>query len=200
MDLHIVEIADLFHGMIENEPLYEIEILVDALDECHDDEVRDTVRRFEDSVQISRTCNAALRICWSSRFYPHISLRSTDGLELFLKSNNATDIYRVVEREFPVGSDNRLRNIRSDLLKKAQDIFLWAVLTAKTLAKQPMQARVQKSLSCCCRIFHRISMLYLRGRLQNLKQQTKSEASLSYLHNGYYAQGVLLPLRSSILH
>lgn len=47
---------------------------VDALDECPEDQIRDMVRYFEDLVAERKSHN--IRVCFSSRHYPRISIRT----------------------------------------------------------------------------------------------------------------------------
>src|ERR1700761_2433074 len=44
---------------------------IDALDECHEDEVRDMVTCFETLYQAATDTRTQLLICFSSRHYPH---------------------------------------------------------------------------------------------------------------------------------
>lgn len=82
VEWRVSEIADIFHHVFGQKQTHGIEILIDALDECDDEEVRGVVRRFENSIHIARSSGAALKVRWRSRYYPHISLKSKHGVEL----------------------------------------------------------------------------------------------------------------------
>lgn len=131
----VTEVAQAFHSIIgQKQPKY-IEIMIDALDECEDDEVRSTIRRFESSIAEAQASGAELRVCWSSRYYPHISLKSKHGLELRLDKQNDSDIRQYVEKELPEGVDSSILSIREDMISRANGVFLWAVLATKRLLK-----------------------------------------------------------------
>ena len=76
---NLVEVADAFHEMIACKQPRPINILIDALDECKEDEVRSVIRKFESIIADARRAGAELKVCWSSRYYPHVSLVSEVG-------------------------------------------------------------------------------------------------------------------------
>ncbi|KAK7890072.1 hypothetical protein LTR67_008537 [Exophiala xenobiotica] len=126
------ELADFFHKELEQPQKKDVEVFVDALDECSDSEVLEVIRRFEKSIQKPRG-QSKLRICWSSRFYPNISLRAVQAIELIVSDQNAQDIREHVRNIFPLHLDERLRSLSEDVISRAQGVFLWASLAAKKL-------------------------------------------------------------------
>ncbi|KAI0543744.1 hypothetical protein F4679DRAFT_567608 [Xylaria curta] len=126
------ELVDVFHDRLKNLQTSSIEILIDALDECSEAEVLKVIRRFEESIQVPRS-HTTLRICWSSRFYPHISLRAIQGTELVVNNNNRSDIKRYVQGVFPMDSNKPLRSVSEDIIARAQGNFLWASLVSDKL-------------------------------------------------------------------
>ncbi|EPE28101.1 alpha/beta-Hydrolase [Glarea lozoyensis ATCC 20868] len=131
----MTELADAVHSIIGKTQPNNIEIMIDALDECEDDEVRSAIRRFESSMTNAQVSGAMLKVCWSSRYYPHISLKSQHGLELRLDKENDRDIRRYVEKEMQAGIHASLLPIMEDLISSANGVFLWAVLVTKRLLK-----------------------------------------------------------------
>lgn len=131
----VSELANIFHDSIETYDLGDLEILVDALEECSDAEVLDVVRAFEISIQRPR--KTALRICWSSRFYPHISLRTLRGIDLIVDNHNKEDIQKYVESTFPgeFVQNSALVSVRESIILRAKGIFLWASLVAHKLLR-----------------------------------------------------------------
>lgn len=129
-----IDLADIFHHSIEQYDANDIEILIDALDECSDTQVAEVVRRFERSIQTPRR-RTKLRVCWSSRYYPHISLRSAKGIELVLNENNGGDIERYVHSVFPAGPQNLLDSVKFKIMARANGVFLWASLVTDRLLK-----------------------------------------------------------------
>ena len=143
---HVSELRQHFHSLIQATRPYCIEILIDALDECEDEEVRSLVRSFERSVEAAGSSAAKLRVCWSSRYYPHISLQSSRGSTLRLDRENTEDIRRYVREELPDRMNATLPALRSDIMFKAQGVFLWAVLVVHKLRKASDDGRTEEEL------------------------------------------------------
>ena len=128
------ELAEIFHEKLQYLQFDDIEILIDALDECSDAEVLDVVRRFENSI-LAHNTHAALRVCWSSRFYPNINLRVVQGTELIVNEKNNGDIREYIQKLFPVDLSSPLWSVSESLVSRAKGIFLWATLVADKLIK-----------------------------------------------------------------
>jgi hypothetical protein len=109
--------------------------MIDALDECEEDEVRSAIRKFESSMADAKASEAKLRVCWSSRYYPHISLKSKNGLELQPDKQNDSDTRQYVEEELSPRVDSSILSIREDVISRASGVFLWAVLATRKLLK-----------------------------------------------------------------
>ncbi len=106
-------------------------LFIDAMDECDDAEVRDLVRFFK-SIS-TKVCNAGadLKICFSSRHYPHISINGCP--EVVVEKHNRADIllYIVAEAE-----DNRsIADLKDEIFERSSGVFLWVVLAIAMLAK-----------------------------------------------------------------
>jgi hypothetical protein len=142
----VTEVANFFHAIIGQKQPKRIEIMVDALDECEEEEVRQVIRRFEASMDDAKASEAELRVCWSSRYYPNISLQSDHGLEFRLDRQNGTDIREYVETELHDGKDSSFPSIREELISRANGVFLWAVLVSKRLSKGADQGKDETQL------------------------------------------------------
>ena len=114
------ELAEMFHDAISQNQLAGIEIFIDALDECDEEDVRYAIRGFEQSISHAREIGTSLKICWSSRYYPTISLRSEQGLEIHLGEKNKSDISRYVRQQFLTVSQVSLRKISEMLITKGE--------------------------------------------------------------------------------
>lgn len=133
------ELANIFHRMLEEFQSCGIEILIDALDECSDNEVHETVRRFERSIQEPRN-GTTLRVCWSSRFYPHISLVGVQGMEMVLNTKNSEDILRFARKTLPLDFSREFEFIGREIIRRANGAFLWASLVSQRLRELLMPA------------------------------------------------------------
>lgn len=129
------ELRDMFFDTIQFNSRTPVEIFVDALDECNDDEVRAIIAAFE-------TCAANyvakgsrnLKICWSSRYYPYISIGH--GFEIKVESMNLEDIALYVNRYLARSTrQESLRSLEPMIVKKSKGVFLWGVLVVNKICK-----------------------------------------------------------------
>lgn len=129
------ELREMFFDALQFYSKTPVEIFVDALDECKDDEVRTIISAFE-------TCAANyiskgsqnLKICWSSRHYPHISIGH--GYEIKVEAMNLDDIELYVHRHLTRSErGEELRSLGSEIVVKSQGVFLWSVLVVSKICK-----------------------------------------------------------------
>ncbi|KAM7221382.1 hypothetical protein V8F06_003157 [Rhypophila decipiens] len=120
--------------------------IIYALDECDEDEVRDMISFFAALGELTASMNIQFRVCFSSRYYPHINIAT--GLDLLLESEegHAHDIITYVESELKIGKSERAQKVRAELERKAQGVFMWAVLVVGILNKEFSRGNVHKLL------------------------------------------------------
>ncbi|KAH6854879.1 hypothetical protein B0I37DRAFT_395223 [Chaetomium sp. MPI-CAGE-AT-0009] len=109
-------------------------IFVDALDECDDDQARDMVCFFEDLCELAQDKQVQLRICLSSRHYPHIE---TKGRNIILEdeAGHKEDIKQYIKKKLRLPASKDAQSLRLDLLEASWMIFLWVVLVVDILNK-----------------------------------------------------------------
>ncbi|KAF2729268.1 HET-domain-containing protein, partial [Polyplosphaeria fusca] len=109
---------------------------IDALDECDEEQIRDMLQFFELLGEIAVSTNIRFQVCFSSRHYPHITIRK--GLELVLEGQegHTQDIANYIETELKIGQSKMAQQIRSELQEKASGIFMWIVLVIGILNKE----------------------------------------------------------------
>ncbi|VUC25937.1 unnamed protein product [Clonostachys rosea] len=119
---------------------------IDALDECHDDQIRDMISFFERLGQLAMSTGVGLYVCFSSRHYPHISMREGLGLEIILEKqqNHGDDIREYVNSELAIGHGKLADEIKSEVLDKSSGVFMWAVLVVKILNEERDRGRKHK--------------------------------------------------------
>ncbi|KAF3023520.1 hypothetical protein E8E14_008004 [Neopestalotiopsis sp. 37M] len=102
--------------------------LIDALDECDQNQVRDVVSFLETLAGNS----TSLHICFASRHYPRITQR---GLGIVLEEGigHQEDIAEYLSSGLRIGHGQRAENIRSKLKDKARGVFMWVVLVVDIL-------------------------------------------------------------------
>jgi ankyrin repeat protein len=104
-------------------------LLIDALDECNESEVRKIVE-FLESLSISATeTNVTLNICLSSRHYPTVSMKKRLELVVEKREEHGGDISIYVRDKLA----ERDEEIEKGILAKASGIFMWAILVVAML-------------------------------------------------------------------
>jgi len=127
------ELQRILHSTYQDIPGVKRTVLfVDALDECEDGDENDSVR---DLVYFFRkiTMGAKIKICLSSRHYPHIKV--PDCPEIVVEDFNSEDIQRFVDSKLSLADsyDERTARFARQITAKADGVFLWVTLIIKSL-------------------------------------------------------------------
>ncbi|KAL3293495.1 NACHT and ankyrin domain protein [Colletotrichum asianum] len=114
---------------------------IDALDECDEMQVRDMVVFFEGLGERAAACDVQLKICFSSRHYPHIDIRH--GLKMVLEDQpgHGQDLEAYVKSYLRAGNDEYVDEIRSKILTKSGGVFMWVVLVVQLLNAEFVRGR-----------------------------------------------------------
>ncbi|KAL3481918.1 hypothetical protein BJX99DRAFT_243296 [Aspergillus californicus] len=109
---------------------------VDALDECDEQQVVDMVLYFEELAEKSTSKGVPLRICFSSRHYPYITIQR--GIQLILEDQpgHAEDMAVYVSNRLQIRDPILIEELRPQLLVKAAGVFMWLVLVVDILNKE----------------------------------------------------------------
>ncbi|KAK6336937.1 hypothetical protein TWF718_009726 [Orbilia javanica] len=116
-------------------PTKPVILLVDALDECDESEVRKVVVFLEElswTATQSHNPNGAkksLNICLSSRHYPTISMTKMLDLIVERREEHTEDIVIYIQDKLKFKD----KGIEYELLRKADGIFMWIVLVVEML-------------------------------------------------------------------
>ncbi|EUC50849.1 hypothetical protein COCMIDRAFT_66802, partial [Bipolaris oryzae ATCC 44560] len=132
----LLEAAILMHGKAP------VICFIDALDECDETEIRDMIQFFEQIGDLS--IETGFFTCFSSRHYPHITIRN--GLELVLEGQEGhnQDIINYIGTELKIGKSKKAQKIRDDVREKAAGIFMWVVLVIGILNKEWDRGRIDR--------------------------------------------------------
>ncbi|PVH70777.1 hypothetical protein DL98DRAFT_504258, partial [Cadophora sp. DSE1049] len=114
-------------------------VLVDALDECSEQDVLDIVRFLEEMSINAVGANVTLNICLSSRYYPAISMKKKIDLDLEEKQEHDEDIAVYVRGNLTSGDDE----IEKRILEKASGVFMWVVLVVAMLNRAYEEGKVE---------------------------------------------------------
>jgi hypothetical protein len=122
--------------LLESDP---ITIFIDALDECSEEMLQDTVDHLGDLLQ---PCDSQLRICFASRYFPHITRRGAIDLRLEDQKGHHQDILLYIEGHLDSSNMNLSDCVRKVLLKKVRGSFIWAYLVLRLLKDEYRRGRV----------------------------------------------------------
>ncbi|KAJ1325231.1 ankyrin repeat domain-containing protein 50 [Microdochium nivale] len=110
--------------------------MIDALDECDSDEVRDMVHFFEDLETFAIDQGHYFRVLFASRHYPHITVRKGVKLNLDGQEGHEQDIANYISDKINIGKSPGAKSIAEELQRKAEGIFMWVFLVVRILNKQ----------------------------------------------------------------
>lgn len=104
-------------------------VLLDALDECNEDEIREVAKWLESCSTNALHAGVMLRVCLSSRHYPNVSIKKS--LQLTVENNAAheADIAKYIGEELII----RHNYLEGRIKRKAGGIFMWVVLVVSQL-------------------------------------------------------------------
>lgn len=123
---------------------------IDALDECDELQVLDMVQYFEVLGQQAAEEKIELRICFSSRHYPYISIRHGLRLTLEDQKGHGEDVERYIQGNLRADPGPLVTEVQAQILQKAAGVFMWVVLVVDILNKEFSRGRmfaVQKRLA-----------------------------------------------------
>lgn len=102
-------------------------ILVDALDESGEENARELIRQFQETLAAVTKLDGVLKICFSCRHYPILTLKY--GLTVTMEIENRKDIETFVKRRL-TAFEGDASVIEKAILQKAEGVFQWAKLVA----------------------------------------------------------------------
>ncbi|KAH8898200.1 hypothetical protein GQ53DRAFT_802609 [Thozetella sp. PMI_491] len=110
--------------------------LIDALDECKEDDIRDMVLFFEHIIERNKRFLSSFRICLASRHYPHITI--TRGLTPILEDQpgHKSDIISYVQSKLHIDNQKKSDELRQMIQEKAAGSFMWVILMVNLVNKE----------------------------------------------------------------
>jgi len=114
-------------------------ILVDALDECIESDVRDVVKFLESLSIFASLAKTQLKICLSSRHYPTITMRKAVQLIVENSTDHEIAISKYINESLTVSD----ADIISEIRRKANGIFLWVAIVVSMLNKAYDEGQVE---------------------------------------------------------
>ena len=115
------------------ESRHSITLLIDALDECSEDEIREALEHFQDFGEQAHARDWHLYICLASRYYPKISVQECEEIFLDEQEEQMCDISKYVKNKLKLRSGALNQEIGAQVCRRSSQIFLWVVLVVRRL-------------------------------------------------------------------
>ncbi|KAH7014875.1 ankyrin repeat-containing domain protein [Ilyonectria destructans] len=138
----VEELQGLFSQAVEKLGQRRVTCFIDALDECDESQVVAMVGFFEDLAEHAVRNQSKLYICFSSRHYPYVDIRTGRKLTLEDQTGHAQDLDRYVQSNLRAGVGKQADEIRAGILQKAAGVFMWVVLVVDILNKEFRRGRI----------------------------------------------------------
>jgi ankyrin repeat protein len=115
---------------------YNIKVIIDALDEGDEDEVRDMVAFFtligDNTVAKNES---SFRVLFLSRHYPHITIQRSVEMILEDQIGHTHDLKKYIWSELNIGQGTQSLEIKHNVHSRSSGVFMWAVLVVQILNK-----------------------------------------------------------------
>ena len=122
---------------------------IDALDECPEAEIRDMIEFLEELSESTAEEDIGLRVCFSSRHYPQITMLKCQPMVLDGQDGHENDIARYVKSKLKVRKGKTAEEVRIAVQKKAKGIFMWVVLVVRILNEESDRGSNNAELRKC---------------------------------------------------
>ncbi|KAK5106681.1 hypothetical protein LTS08_000802 [Lithohypha guttulata] len=126
------ELQGFLHQVARNSERPSLCVFIDALDEGDDKDVRALIAFLEDLTD-DLDSMPALRVCLSSRHYPHITVKKGLSLVVEKQRDHDRDIETYVRKKLLIASDTNTGGLQAAVCRKSASIFLWVVLVVPIL-------------------------------------------------------------------
>ena len=134
-------LKQIFSEAIHKLGQQDLTIVIDALDECDEDEAFDMVNFFEGISDMAVSEKRTIRILLASRHYPQITIKQCANMILENQLGHSEDIEKYLESELKVAGQLG-DEIRADVQDRASGIFIWTVLVVQILNKSFARGQV----------------------------------------------------------
>lgn len=142
---------------------HNITVIIDALDECDEDEVRDMLALFEELGEDAGSNGRTFRVLLSSRYYPHITIQQSIQMTLKDQHGHFQGIEKYLSSELHTGRGKDVKQIREEISDRASGVFIWVVLVVNILNKafdhghvHALRKKLQEILDNLDELFRRI--------------------------------------------
>lgn len=139
-----VKLENLLLSVVQRMKDVPVTCFIDALDECKESEIGAMIGFFDDLIEKSTNCGRKFRVCFASRHYPHVEVNNSSSKSLIVERHpgHAHDIQTFITGRLHIGNHENLDQIRDEILKKANGVFMWAVLAIEILNSKYRRGRI----------------------------------------------------------
>ncbi|RYC79938.1 hypothetical protein BFJ63_vAg17178 [Fusarium oxysporum f. sp. narcissi] len=135
-------LKDLFRSAVSSLEKRSFTCFVDALDECDEQQVKDMVDFFEELAEQCVENNVRFQVCFSSRHYPYVDIKS--GIRLILEGQDGhiEDLKSYINSHLRIQDPALVDELKQMMLDKAAGVFLWVALVVDILNKEDRHGRL----------------------------------------------------------
>ncbi|CZS81973.1 unnamed protein product [Fusarium graminearum] len=119
-------------------------VFVDALDEGNEKEVGKMITFFGGLGKEAKDANVDMRVLFSSRHYPQITISHKVEIILESEKEHRLDIKRYVQSELYIKDGMTAQGIQDEVINRASGFFLWVVLVVEILNETAAKGMNQK--------------------------------------------------------
>ncbi|KAI4598781.1 hypothetical protein KJ359_002673 [Pestalotiopsis sp. 9143b] len=130
---NVESLKTLFEEALQDLGQTSLTCVIDALDECEEQDVRDMVNFLNELVC---TDTSRLYICFASRHYPYITLEASLDVILEEQDKHQDDITTYIKGSLRIGKGKLADQIRFEVREKSSGVFMWVVLVVDILNKE----------------------------------------------------------------
>lgn len=142
----IVMLQNVFHEAVLSLQHEKLVVMIDALDECDQKEIRSMVQFFGSLADAAELEGVTLNTCFASRHYPSITVRFCDTLLMENSKGHTQDIFLYARDSLIITPDVQREKMLDQVMQKAEGVFLWVVLVVRTLNEQFDEGRSHAQL------------------------------------------------------
>ncbi|KAI8411046.1 hypothetical protein FOFC_07640, partial [Fusarium oxysporum] len=135
-------LKDLFRSAISYLDKRALTCFVDALDECDEQQIKDMVEFFEEVAEQCVEDNVRFQVCFSSRHYPYIDIKSGIRLTLEGQDGHNEDLKHYISKHLRIQDPDLVNELKQMMLEKAAGVFLWVALVVDILNEENRHGRI----------------------------------------------------------
>ncbi|KAL2212316.1 hypothetical protein CC79DRAFT_1364594 [Sarocladium strictum] len=154
-----------------------VTIFLDALDECNEQQLQDMVDCLCDLLEARSSTQ--LRICFASRYFPHITREGAIDLWLEKQKDHYQDVYVYIEGQLDSSKMKISKHIRTRLQEKAAGSFIWAYLVIRLLKNEYRKGQVADLEAMLESLPEKLEDLY-KNILDNRQGTARHETLMCY--------------------